>query len=178
MSIMDVENVVVAVRYEGRIRWFRCDRDWWVMDVNKWRKEFIENGYDIPDFNGTYRFGLKVVNEKNVDEFLACLKDYEVASDTLAMELAKRYPTARSWWDVSDLFPLMFVDFDRCEVGAFYSQGTAMERYVPDGWVGQFIDFATEYNEEVFPTSSKFWVKGGVDLLVLLNKRGAESGIV
>jgi hypothetical protein len=176
MSTLDVENIVVAVRYEGRIRWFRCDRDWWVMDVYKWRNEFIQNGYDVPEFNDAYRFGFKVVNEKNAGEFLACLKDYEVAPDTLAMELAKRYQTASSWWDVGDLFPVMFVDFDRHEVGAFYSQGAAMERYVPDGWTGQFIDFATEYPEEVFPTSSKFWVKGGVDLLALLNKRGAEGG--
>lgn len=176
MSTMDVENVVVAVRYEGRIRWFRCDRDWWVMDVNKWRNEFIQNGYDVPEFNDAYRFGFKVVNEKNTAEFLASLKDYEVAPGTLAMELAKRYQTARSWWDVGDLFPIMFVDFDRREVGAFYSQGAAMERYVPDGWTGRFIDFATEYPEDVFPTSSKFWVKGGSDLLALLNKRGAEGG--
>lgn len=70
----------------------------------------------------------------------------------------------------------MFVDFDQREVGAFYSQGAAMERYVPDGWTGRFIDFATEYPEEVFPASSKFWVKGGSDLLALLNKRGAEGG--
>lgn len=176
MSTMDVENVVVAVRYEGRIRWFRCDRDCWVMDVNKWRNEFIQDGHDVPEFNDAYRFGFKVVNEKNAGEFLACLKDCEVAPDTLAMELAKRYQTARSWWDVSDLFPVMFVDFDRREVGAFYSQGAALERYVPDGWTGHFIDFATEYPEDVFPTSSKFWVKGGSDLLALLNKRGANGG--
>lgn len=176
MSTMDVENVVVVVRDEGHIRWFRCDRDWWVMDVNKWRNEFIQNGYDMPEFNDAYRFGFKIVNEKNAAEFLANLKSYEVAPDTLAMELAKRYQTARSWWDVSDLFPVMFVNFDRREVGAFYSQGVAMERYVPDGWTGQFIDFATEYPDDVFPTSSKFWVKGGVDLLALLNKRGAEGG--
>lgn len=176
MSTMDVETAVVAVRYEGRVRWFRCDRDWWVMDVNKWRNEFLQNGYDVPEFNDAYRFGFKVVNEKNAAEFLANLKDYEVSPDTLAMELAKRYPTARSWWDVGELFPIMFVDFDRREVGAFYSQGAAMERYVPDGWTGRFVDFATEYPEDVFPTSSKFWVKGGVDLLALLNKRGTEGG--
>lgn len=172
---MDVEIVVVAVRYQGRVRWFRCDRDWWVMDVNKWRNEFIQNGYDVPEFNDAYRFGIKVVSEKNVAEFLDRLKGHEIVPDVLAMELAKRYPSARSWWDVGDLFPIMFVDFDRREVGAFYSEGTAMERYVPDGWTGQFIDFATEYSDEVFPTSSKFWVKGGVDLLALLNKRGAEG---
>ena len=172
----DIETVVVAVRKADRVRWFRCDRDWWVLDAEKWRNEFIQYGYDVPKFNSEYRFGFKIVNERNATDFLARLTDYEVAADSLAFELAKRYQSARSWWDVSDLFPIMFVDFDKREVGAFYSAGAAMERYVPDGWVGRFIDFATEYPEEVFPTSSKFWVKGGVDLLALLNKRGAEGG--
>jgi hypothetical protein len=176
MTSSDVETVVVVVRHVDQIRWFRCSRDWWVMDVNKWRNEFIQSGYDVPEFNDTYRFGFKVVNEDNATEFFARLKWYEVAPEALALELAMRYKTARSWWDVSDLFPIMFVDFDMREVGAFYSEGVAMERYVPDGWIGRFIDFATEYPEEVFPASSKFWVKEGVDLLALLNKRGAEGG--
>ena len=90
MSVVDVATVVTTVRYEGHIRWFRCDRDWLVMDVNKCRNEFIQNGFDVPEFNDAYRFGLKVVNEKNSAEFLARLKDYEVAPDMLSMELAKR----------------------------------------------------------------------------------------
>ena len=176
MTEMEVEHVVVAARCGGRIRWFRCDRDWWVMDLSKWRKEFIQNGYDVPEFTDSYRFGFKVVDENNGAEFLVRLKDYEVLPDVLSIELSKRYQTARSWWDVSDLFPIMFVDFDRKEVGAFYSEGVAMERYVPDGWTGRFIDFSIEYPEEVFPTADKFWVKGDVDLLTLLNNRGAEGG--
>lgn len=173
---MDVEVVVVAVRFQGRIRWFRCDRDWWILDVNKWRDEFIANGYDVPEFNAAYRFGFTVVDESNAAEFLACLADYEVAPDTLARELAERYATAQSWWDVGDLFPIMFVDVDARDVGAFYASGVAMERYLPDGWTGRFVDFATDYPESVFPTASKFWVKGGVDLLALLNQRGEQAG--
>ena len=71
MSTMEVEDIVVAVRYEESIRWFRC--------------------------------------ETNGAAFLARLADYEVEPDTLAMELARRYQTARSWWDVSDIFPVMFI---------------------------------------------------------------------
>jgi hypothetical protein len=94
----------------------------------------------------------------------------------LSLELAKRYSSAQSWWDVQDLFPIMFVDFDQCKVAAFYADGTPMERYVPDGWEGRFIDFANDYPEDIFPTSSKFWVKGDSDLLALLNQRGANVG--
>lgn len=50
-----------------------------------------------------------------------------------------------------------------------------MERYLPEGWTGEFVDFLTEYPEEVFPKRNRFWIKGGVDLLEMLNKRGATS---
>lgn len=175
MTESDVEQVVIAVRYQGRIRWFRSNRDLWVLDVNKWRDEFIKHGYEVPEFNDAFRFGIRTVNQETAEQFLGCMSQYEVQRDDLSIELAKRYTTARSWWDVKDLFPIMFVNFDDCKVGAFYPDGTPMERYIPDGWTGEFIDFANEYPEDIFPVEEKFWVKGGSDLLKLLNERGAET---
>lgn len=175
MNNVDSEAVVGVVRFRGEIRWFRCKRDWWVLDPNKWRDELVHRGYTVPEFNDSFRFGLVVVDETNAATFLEKISDFEVTPDSLAMELAQRFQTARSWWDVGDLFPIAFVDFDSREVGAFYHQGVALERYLPAGWTGRFIDFATEYSEEAFPTTSKFWVKGDVDLLELLNQR-ARSG--
>jgi len=83
--------------------------------------------------------------------------------------------SARSWWDVKDLFPIMFVNFENCKVGAFYPDGVSMERYLPDGWKGEFVDFANEYPDDIFPVEEKFWIKKGCDILALLNKRGAEK---
>ena len=168
--------VVVAVRLSARIRWFRSERDLWVLDVNKWRQEFVDAGHDMPAFADDYRFGMHTINETNAEQFLSHISENEVSPDDLGHELARRYPSAESWWDVSDLFPIMFVDFDNTRVAGFYHEGVAMERYVPDGWDGQFIDFANEYPEEVFPQSEKFWVKGDSDLLQLLNERGGRSG--
>jgi len=175
MSDTDVQPIVVAVRYNGIIRWFRSDRDLWVLDVNKWRDEFIKHGHAVPEFKDSYRFGIHTVNQETAQQFLDCMSEFELNKDELSMELAKRYTTARSWWDVSDLFPIMFVNFDDCKVGAFYPEGTPMERYIPDGWTGEFIDFANEYTEDVFPVDDKFWVKGNSDLLKLLNERGANK---
>jgi len=171
----DVEQVVVVVRYQGKIRWFRSDRDLWVLDVNKWRDEFIGQGYDVPEFKDSYRFGIHVVDQEAVQQFLDCMSKYELHKDELSLELAKRYPTASSWWDVDDIFPIMFVNFDDCKVGTFYPEGARMERYIPDNWTGEFIDFANEYPEEIFPVGEKFWVKDGSDLLELLNERGAKK---
>lgn len=47
-----------------------------------------------------------------------------------------------------------------------------MEQYIPDGWVGEFADFANTYPEEVFPAVDKFWIVDGRDLLHELNERG------
>ena len=174
MSDLDIEKIIVVVRYKDRIRWFRSDRDLWVLDVNKWRDEFVNHGYEIPDFKDSYRFGISVINQDTVQQFLGHISEDEIHKDDLSIELLSRYTTAESWWDVKDLFPIMFVNFDACKVGAFYSEGTSMERYVPDNWTGEFIDFANDYAEIIFPKEEKFWVKGDSDLLELLNKRGAE----
>lgn len=166
---------MVAVRIDGRIRWFRGSRDDWVLDLNKWREDFISAGHEVPEFTDDYRFGIHCVTKQNASQFLEHLADTEVHRDDLSRELATRYPTASSWWDVSDLFPIMFVDFDNAMAAAFYPDGTPMERYVPDGWIGEFIDFANEYPEKLFPKAEKFWVKGDSDLLQLLNERGLEN---
>lgn len=175
MSNSDIQEVVVAVRHQGNIRWFRSDRDLWVLDLNKWRDEFINKGYEVPKFKDSYRFGIHCVNQETASQFLDCMSKYELHKDELRLELAKRYTSAKSWWDVQDLFPIMFINFDECRVGAFYPDGTPMERYVPDGWTGEFIDFANEYSEDIFPVEDKFWVKGSSDLLKLLNERGASG---
>lgn len=171
----DEEDVVVAVRRQGDIRWFRSPRDLWVMDVNKWRDEFIAHGYDVPPFNEQFRFGILCINEASAQRFLDRMAPHEVQAHDLKQELAQRFASARSWWDVADLFPIMFVDFDHREVAAFYAEGTAMERYLPDGWTGRFIDFASDYPEARLPASSKFWIQDGEDLLARLNQRGAEK---
>lgn len=175
MGDIEGQKVVVVVRFKGNIHWFRSQRDLWVLDVNKWRDEFIAHGYEVPEFKENYRFGIHSVNQETAEKFLDCMAEFEIQRDELSFELAKRYTSARSWWDVSDLFPIMFVNFDDCKVAGFYPDGTPMERYIPDGWEGEFIDFANEYSEDIFPVSEKFWVKGDSDLLKLLNERGASK---
>jgi hypothetical protein len=174
LDIEAIEEVVVVVRYKEKIRWFRSNREWWVLDLNKWRDDFIKHGYKVQEFENSYRFGIRIVNQETAQHFLDCISAFELSKDELSIALAKRYVTASSWWDVSDLFPIMFVNFDNCRVGAFYIEGTPMERYIPDGWIGEFIDFANDYSDDVFPVDEKFWIKGDSDLLQLLNERGAK----
>lgn len=177
MSEEDIEIVVAIVRHRGQIRWFRSTRELWVLDYRKWRAAFISRGYSAPELDDSDRGGVHVVDSDTAGLFLDFMAEYEVRQDELSHELATRYSSAQSWWDVADLFPIIFVDFDRKHVGAFYPNGTPMEKYLADGWTGAFEDFATEYPAALFPEQNKFWVKGGVDLLELLNERGRKTSL-
>lgn len=168
------EWVVAVARCNGRIHWYRSEVDLWVLDAEKWRSEFIAAGYDVPEFNDNFRFGIRTVDAETAPKFLEGMKRFELPKDQLSYELSRRYSTAESWWDVKDLFPVIFVDFDNQSVGAFYANGLRLEKYVPDGWTGELVDFAITYPESMFPASEKFWIKQGSDLLQLLNERGKQ----
>lgn len=172
MSLLDVELVLVVVKHCNRFRWFKSDREFWVLDFNKWTKDFVDAGYKVPDSDPAARFGIPVVNENTADRFLSELTPFEVSPNDLGNELIARFPEAKSWWDVKDLFPIFFVDFDGKHGCGFYPEGTRMERYVPEGWTSEFEDFMTKYPEKRFPRQEKFWIRDGVDMLQELNDRG------
>ncbi|WP_231409493.1 hypothetical protein [Ralstonia solanacearum] len=169
---MDEAMAVGVVRHNGKIRWFRMNRDNWILDWQKWRDEFVKAGLDVPPLDASGRFGISIVNENTVEEFIRAASDFELTEGELRSELLQRFQDAKSWWDVSDLFPIVFVDFDSKSYGAFYFSGAKMERYIPNGWRGEFVDFAKNYDEIVFPSSSKFWISGDLNMLDEINKRG------
>jgi hypothetical protein len=175
MNNFSTEKIVAVVRNNGKISWYRSERELWILDLNKWRKEFIDKGYELSNIKGGFRNGIFVVDTNTKDKFLQYMSKYEIDRDELSRELAERFHTAKSWWDVGDLFPIIFVDFDMKQVGAFYPGGIPMERYVPNNWNGKFIDFATEYSKTIFPDEDKFWIKEGCDLLKILNERASKA---
>ncbi|MEQ3530626.1 group-specific protein [Pseudoalteromonas sp. XMcav11-Q] len=167
--------VIVVIRYQSKIRWFKGERELWILDLVKLRDAFIENGYQVPELDDSDRFGLHTLDENNVETFLDKIQGNEISCSELSKRLASRFPSARSWWDVADLFPSMFIDFDAKSVAAFYHEGVQMEKYIPQHWNGEFIDFANEYPENIFPDDDKFWVKGDSDLLKVLNERARKQ---
>ena len=175
MTGLDIENVVVVFKRHGEFHWYRGNRDWWVLDWNKWEQDFADAGIDDPhESTAEERFGILVVNNETMTLFLNAVEESKISKDDLAIELNQRFPKANSWWDVGDLFPIMFIDCDKQRVIAFYPCGTPMERYVPDDWQGEFEDFASTLSEVEFPSSEKFWVQNGVDMLSELNRRGQK----
>jgi len=169
------EYVVAGVRLDGEIAWYRGPRELWVLDYKKWRNAYISLGHDIPPLDATDRGGIHIVNAGDARAFLSFVEKYRVEKDDLARELAIRYQSARNSWDVADLLPIVFINFDRRHVSGFYPSGTPMEKYVPDGWTGGFEDFLGLAPEEALPAEAKFWIKDGSDLLALLNARGGAG---
>jgi len=169
------ELVVGVVRYQGKISYYQSEPENWVLDLNKWIEAFIANGYSVPKLDENNRFGIHTITDDNVDLFLNKMSVYKMDKENLSILLDKKFPEAQSWWDVGEIFPIVFVDFDNKSLGAFYYEGIKMEKYIPDGWTGEFVDFANDYPEEIFPSSEKFWVKDGCDLLKILNERGANQ---
>lgn len=169
------ELVIVAIRYQSKIRWFKGERELWILDLVKLRDAFKENGYQVPELDDSDRFGLHILDENNVETFLDKIQGNEISCSELSARLESRFPSANSWWDVADLFPIMFIDFDAKSVAAFYYEGVQMEKYIPQHWSGEFIDFANEYPENIFPDDDKFWVIRDADLLKVLNERARKQ---
>jgi len=173
-DLLDPQYAVAVVRYKGAIHWRLSDHDNWILDWKKWRNEFVAAGYEAPDLTAAAakRFGIAVVDQNTAEEFLNAPEVRKLSLDFLRQALLERFPSAQSWWDVEFLFPIAFVDFDNKRFAGFYQNGPRLERYVPDGWVGEFVDFANAYPEEIFPAADKFWIVDGRDLLLELNERG------
>lgn len=174
MNLLDVEKVVVVVKHKSAFHWYMSDRELWVLDLPKWTQAFTDAGYEVPEIDASERFGIPVVNEQTMDRFLEEMEQFRIDRSVLSEGLARRFSQAQSWWDVGKLFPMIFVNCDKRHVSAFYSQGVQMERFIPDGWSGEFTDFANNANEEDFPVSERFWIQDGVDMLAVLNERGEK----
>jgi hypothetical protein len=150
------------------------DRDDLVLDLKKWRDEFVTAGYQVPELDVAvaHRSGIAVVDQNTVEAFLSAPETHKLSMQCLRQHLLDRFQSAQSWWDVGFLFPIAFIDFDNQRFAGFYHDGPPLERYVPDGWIGEFMDFSNTFSEDRFPAADKFWIVSGRDLLHELNERG------
>lgn len=169
MAFGEIEAIIAVAKYHETFRWYEAERDVWVLDWYKWRGAYTALGYEVPEIDDDDRFGILVVDDTSVERFVSAMEQFEVPKDDLAMRLKLEFPGAESWWDVEHLFPVVSVDFDKKHLAAFYSFGTAFEKYVPDGWTSSFEDFSDQ-----LPIVERYWVQNGRDLLNELIERGRD----
>ncbi len=165
IDFSDSSEITAIVRRHDKFIWFRSQPDFWVMDWQKWHQAFVVEGIAVPDLDTTERFDIPVVNCDTADRFISGMRQFELNRNVLCEEFLRRYSLSKDWWDMADLFPVVFLDFDHKKLSAVYGDGVQYERYVPIGWSGEFIDFYNEYPETLFPTTEKFWIVDGIDLL-------------
>lgn len=162
---IEEDKIVTIILHEDKIRWFISYNDYWILDRYKWKKDFIDNGYDLNNYGevGDDRFNIAILDKENCEEFIKYLQQEgsEVTQQELANEFFSRIEITKNWWDFSELLPLLFVDFDN---QIFYQEGLSesidYKRYLPDSW-----KFHKDKHFENIPESLKFWVKDGIDYL-------------
>jgi hypothetical protein len=162
---MVTEDPLAVVHYKGKWTWYRSEVDYWVLDSRRWVEAFIREGYDVgPDPYGD-RFGIEIVDENNFGSFLAKMDPFKVKIDEVAAELWETYQrNISSWWDVAHLFPQFWLDADLKVLRSVYGDGVELEKYVPPGWRGLYIDFLSASGDSL-PEAMQYWKKGKVNLL-------------
>ncbi|MDN8602294.1 hypothetical protein Q0A17_23230 [Citrobacter sp. S2-9] len=163
MNIDKNENILVIIKHDGLYHWFSSFKEMWILDRIKWINDFIASGVkgiDIDDH--LERYNIATVNKNNSIDFIQRLKDdnFLIDKNKLADEFYKRITSKSTWWDVYDLFPDLFIDFDSLILYSEYVEVMHYEKYIPDGWVSELKDFCAE---PFLPLNEMFWIKNGID---------------
>lgn len=149
------ETIIVLVKYKKTYRWFVTDKEIWFLDLKKLTASYLEKGFEIHNPNDfSDRFGIAVVNENTVEEFLQKISEFEVSNKEL-----NRILVQGAYSHISDMLPSLYVDFDDKKLTSFYPEPASYELYVPNGWLGKYEQFM-----EHIPEDYRFWIVNGDNL--------------
>ena len=142
------------------------------MDRVKWIDDFVKNGVEInlQDIHKE-RYDIPVVNEKNAQIFIGNLiKDgYLYDKDDIAEAFYNRLSEKTTWWDIYDLMPDLFIDFESKRLYSEYVESMHYYKYVPDGWFGELVDFCSDGS---LPQDEMFWIKNETDYRSVVIAKG------
>ena len=148
MKPIYAENIVVAVRQGGCIKWYILDKDYCFLDYARLEDAYRKKGYDVV-IDDTLRFGIKVVNEWTQVLFLENIKKYEIAAE----ELRKMLMNESNHNEKLAYNPSILIDFENRLLTSYYSEPEAFEDFVPNGWEGKYQDFT-----EDIPQDQRYWI--------------------
>ena len=163
MNVNKDDELLVIVKNEGRFYWFVAFKEMWVLDRVKWVDDFVKNGVEInlQDIHKE-RYDIPVVNEENVRIFIDNLikEGYLYDKDDMAVAFYNRLSEKTTWWDIYDLMPDLFIDFDSKRLYSEYVENMHYHKYVPDVWLGELVDFCSD---GTLPQDEIFWIKNETD---------------
>ncbi|WP_421636655.1 hypothetical protein [Enterobacter ludwigii] len=172
MNVNKDDELLVIVKNEGIFYWFVAFKEMWVLDRVKWVDDFVKNGVEInlQDIHKE-RYNIPVVNEENAQIFIdnlikdGCLYD----KDDIAEAFYNRLSEKTTWWDIYDLMPDLFIDFDKNRLYSEYVESMNYHKYVPDGWLGELVDFCSDGS---LPRDEMFWIKNETDYRSVVISKG------
>ncbi|HHV7347970.1 hypothetical protein ACMGG3_08690 [Enterobacter sp. BNK-18] len=163
MNVNKDDELLVIVKNEGRFYWFVAFKEMWVLDRVKWVDDFVKNGVEInlQDIHKE-RYDIPVVNEENVQIFIDNLikEGYLYDKDDMSVAFYNRLSEKTTWWDIYDIMPDLFIDFDSKRLYSEYVENMHYHKYVPDGWLGKLVDFCSD---GTLPQDEIFWIKNETD---------------
>ncbi|WP_336210529.1 hypothetical protein [Enterobacter sp. P82] len=172
MNVNKDDELLVIVKNEGRFFWFVAFKEKWVLDRVKWVDAFVKSGVEInlQDIHKE-RYDIPVVNEENVQIFIDNLiKDgYLYDKDDIAEAFYNRLSEKTTWWDIYDLMPDLFIDFDSKRLFSEYVESMHYHKYVSDGWLGELVDFCSDGS---LPQDEMFWIKNETDYRSVVIAKG------
>ena len=172
MNVNKDDELLVIVKNEGRFYWFVAFKEMWVLDRVKWIDDFVKNGVEInlQDIHKE-RYDIPVVNEKNAQIFIGNLiKDgYLYDKDDIAEAFYNRLSEKTTWWDIYDLMPDLFIDFESKRLYSEYVESMHYYKYVPDGWFGELVDFCSDGS---LPQDEMFLIKNETDYRSVVIAKG------
>lgn len=172
MNVNKDDELLVIVKNEGRFYWFVAFKEMWVLDRVKWVDDFVKNGVEInlQDIHKE-RYDIPVVNEENAQIFIdnlikdGCLYD----KNDIAEAFYNRLSEKTTWWDIYDLMPDLFIDFESKRLYSEYVESMHYYKYVPDGWFGELVDFCSDGS---LPQDEMFWIKNETDYRSVVIAKG------
>ncbi|HGM5488825.1 TPA: hypothetical protein ACKP1B_000406 [Serratia fonticola] len=163
MNINKDEDALVIIKNKGEFSWFAAFKEMWVLDRIKWISDFIQHGIESVNLDDhKERYAIAIVDETNVADFIHLLRNdgYLFDKEDIANEFYKRLSLETTWWDIYDLLPDLFIDFDSRRLYSEYVESIHYEQYVPDGWGGELVDFC---KNGTLPDHEMFWIRNGMD---------------
>ena len=140
---MKSDDVLVALRNGGRLRWFVSDKGLWVLDWGKWAAAFESMGYEDHDPEHEGRFRIEVLDQDSFGEFLIHMAGFECDPASLA---------GLRTVDDEPAYPELFVDVDRRLMVVGYVESPDYSLYPAAGW--SVVD--GDPGESV-PPEARFW---------------------
>lgn len=159
------ERIIVGVQTRLGFNWHISNRDTWIMDIYKYQNAYKNIGYSVNlEFILGLRNNMPLLDENNYIQYLNLNDDEVVSTEELRSSIIN--------FDKEDTIlafqPSIYVDFIKRQLYSTYPENIPFEKYVPDGWKGEFSNFT-----ELIPQEDRYWDINGTNLINKIFEREA-----